>query len=81
LIKSYKRASMEKDEPKAKVMSATDVWEDAREIASLIKKNLMKAEPVVKIQIPLSTFISAVENLSREELLILSKRIEARLAV
>ncbi len=67
-------------EPKARVMSATDVWEDAREIASLIKKNLLKAEPVVKIQIPLSTFISAVENLSREELLILSKCIEARLA-
>jgi hypothetical protein len=68
-------------EPKAKVMSANDVWEDAREIASLIKKNLLKAEPVVKIQIPLSAFISAVENLSREELLILSKRIEARLSV
>jgi len=68
-------------EPKARVMSATDVWEDAREIASLIKKNLLKAEPVVKLQIPLSTFMSAVENLNREELLILSKRIEAKLAV
>jgi hypothetical protein len=68
-------------EPKASVMSAADVWEDAREMALLIKKNVLKAEPVVKIQIPLSTFMSAVENLSREELLILNKRIEARLAV
>ncbi len=68
-------------EPRARVMSAADVWEDAREIAFLIKKNLLKAEPAVKIQIPFSAFMSAVENLKREELLLLSKRIEARLAV
>jgi len=68
-------------EPKARVMSATDVWEDAREIASLIKKNVQRSEPVVKLQVPLSMFMSAVENLNRDELLILSRRIDAKLAV
>lgn len=68
-------------EAKARVMSATDVWEDAQGIAALIKKNLQKSEPVVKLQVPLSLFMSAVENLNREELLILSRRINAKLAV
>jgi hypothetical protein len=67
-------------EPKAKVMSASDVWNDAREIASVLKQNILKAEPMVRLQIPLSTFLSAVENLNREELLLLHKRIETRLA-
>ena len=67
-------------EPKAKVMSATDVWNDAQEIASLLKHNLQTAEPMVRFQMPLSTFLNAVENLDHEELLILQKHIETRLA-
>ena len=47
-------------EPKAKVMSASDVWNDAQEIASVLKQNILKAEPMVPLQIPLSTFLSAV---------------------
>lgn len=66
---------------KARVMSANDVWEDAQEIALLIKKNLQKSDPVVKLQVPLSMFMSAVENLNREELLMLSRRIDEKLAV
>lgn len=68
-------------EPKARVMSAHEVWDDAREIAQALKKNLLIAEPVVRLQIPLSTFMSAIENLSHEELLILNERIEAKLAI
>ncbi len=67
-------------EPKAKVMSASDVWEDAQEITSVLKQNLLREEPMVRLQIPLSTLLSAIEKLSSEELLILYKRIEARLA-
>jgi len=67
-------------EPKAKVMSATDVWYDAKEIASVLKHNLLESEPMVRFQIPLSTFLNAVEKLDREELLILQKHIETRLA-
>lgn len=68
-------------EPKAKVMSAADVWNDAQQIATVLKQNLMKAEPVVRLQIPLSAFLTALDNLDRDELVILHKRVEQRLAV
>jgi hypothetical protein len=66
-------------EPEAKVMSAAEVWEDAQEIAEVLRQNLLKAEPVVRLQVPLSVFLSAVDEFSREELLILRQRIEERL--
>jgi hypothetical protein len=66
-------------EPGAKIMNATDVWNDAREIASVLKHNLLESEPTVRFQIPWSTFLNAVENLNREELLLLQKRIKTRL--
>ena len=67
-------------EPEADVMSAADVWEDAQQVAQVLQQNLRKAEPVVRLQIPLSSFLSALDNLSREELMVLHKRVEERLA-
>jgi hypothetical protein len=55
-------------------------YQPGREIASLLRHNLLESEPMVRFQIPLSTFLNAVENLNREELLILQKHIETRLA-
>jgi hypothetical protein len=75
-----KMATKSTHEPRAKLMSASDVWDDAREIASVLRHNLLESEPMVRFQIPLSTFLNAVENLDREELLILQKHIETRLA-
>lgn len=66
-------------EPKAKVMSAADVWDDARQVTGVQRKNLMKVEPEVRLQIPLSVFLSALDNFSRDELIILHKHIEERL--
>ena len=68
-------------EPKAQVMSAEDVWEDARQIAEVLKQNLSQAEPVIHLDIPLSSFLSALDALNRDELALLHKRIEERLAV
>jgi hypothetical protein len=68
-------------EPKAKVMSAADAWDDAQQIATVLKQNLMKAEPVVRLQIPLSAFLIALDNLNHDELVILHKRVEQHLAV
>ncbi len=68
-------------EPKARVMSAADVWDDAQQVTAVLKQNLMKAEPVVRLQIPLSAFLSALDNLNRDELVILHKRVEQRLAI
>jgi len=67
-------------EPKARVMSAVDAWDDAQQIATVLK-NLVKAEPVVRLQIPLSVFLAALDNLDHDELVILHKRVEQRLAV
>jgi len=68
-------------EPKAKVMSAAEVWEDAQQIAEVLRRNLLKAEPTVGLRVPLSVFLSALDDLSREELVILRKRVDERLAI
>lgn len=67
--------------PEANVMSAKDVWDDAQQIAEVLKQNLLQTESVVHIDIPLSSFLSALDSLTRDELEILHKRIEKRLAV
>jgi hypothetical protein len=67
-------------EPEAKVMSAADVWDDAQQIADVLRQNLLKAEPIVKLQIPLSIFLAAVDDFSPDELILLRRRIDERLA-
>lgn len=67
-------------EPEAAVMSAAEVWEDAQAVADVLRMNLLKAEPVVKFQIPLSIFLSALDEFSRDELILLRHRVEERLA-
>ena len=66
-------------EPKAQVMPAADVWEDAQQITTVLRRNFLKAEPVVRLPIPLSLFLSALDNFSREELLIVRQHLEERL--
>jgi len=61
-------------------MSAAEVWEDAQTVAEVLRMNLLKAEPVVKFQIPLSIFLSALDEFSRDELILLRHRVEERLA-
>lgn len=67
-------------EPKAKVMSAAEAWEDSQQILMALRQNLREAEPLVGLQIPLSVLLSAVDNLKRDELVILQKRVKTRLA-
>ena len=68
-------------EPEAEVMSAEDVWADAQQIADVLRQNLFRVEPMVGVQIPLSAFLSALNNLNRDELLALRSRVEELLAV
>lgn len=67
-------------EPNATLMSASDVWEDAQTIANVLRKNLLKAEPVIRLPIPLSVFLSALDSFGHDELLILHQRVEEKLA-
>jgi hypothetical protein len=67
-------------EPEAKVMSAADVWDDAQQIADVLWQNLLKTEPIVRLQVPLYVFLSALDSLNRDELMILHQRVEQQLA-
>lgn len=67
-------------EPEAEVMSANDVWNDALQLADVLRQNLLKTEPIVRLQIPFSFFLSVLEEFDREELVILRQRVEDRLA-
>jgi hypothetical protein len=67
-------------EPEAKLMSAADVWDDAQQIAEVLRHNLLKAEPAVQLHVPLSIFLSALDSLNRDELALLRQRVEERLA-
>ena len=68
-------------EPDAKVMSAADVWDDAQQIADVLRQNLSRAEPVVRLQIPFSASLSALDSFDRDELVILRQCVEERLGV
>ncbi len=67
-------------EPEAEVMSATDVLEDAQELGALLQSNLAREERVVRLEIPFSILLSALDHLSRDELTFLQKRLTDRLA-
>lgn len=68
-------------EPKAPMMSAEDVWDDALQVADVLRQNLLKNERIVRLQVPFSFFLSALESFDREELVVLRQRVEERLAV
>jgi len=68
-------------EPEAKVMGASEVRDDAQQIADVLRRNLLKTEPVVRLQIPFSAFLTALDNFNRDELVVLRQRVEERLTV
>jgi len=67
-------------ESKAKLMRAAEVWDDAQQVAAVLRQNLLESEPVVRLQIPLSAYLSALDSFSHYELMILRERVEERLA-
>ncbi len=67
-------------ESNAQVMGVAEVGLDAQRIANVLQENLLATEPMVKLQIPLSVFLSALDSLNREELILLRERVEERLA-
>lgn len=67
-------------EAEATLMSADDVWEDAQLLADLLESNELRSEPKTRLQMPLSAFLSALEQFTREELTIVGQRVEERLA-
>jgi len=43
-------------------------------------RHLLRSEPMARVQIPFSLFLSALEEFNREELVLLRQRVEERLA-
>jgi hypothetical protein len=68
-------------EPDAPMMSAEDVWNDAQQLNDVLRQNLLKAEPVVHLDVPLSFFLSALDTLNRDDLIALDNHIKQRLAI
>ncbi|MEK7250300.1 MAG: hypothetical protein AAB209_07760 [Bacteroidota bacterium] len=66
-------------EPRARLMSADDVRADAEELVEVLRAKPSKNESVVRLQIPFSTLLSAVDQLRRHELALLQKRVGERL--
>ena len=54
--------------------------DDAQQIADVLRQNLLRAEPIVRLPIPFSAFLFALDGLSRNELVLLRQRVEERLA-
>lgn len=67
-------------EPTAEVMNAAEVWEDAQQLAEVLQQNVWKAEPVVKLPIPLSVLLSLLDNLGWKDLMQLRQHVEKRLS-
>ena len=66
-------------EPDEEVMDAEDVWNDAQDLAGLLRQNLSQTEPVIQLQIPLSVLFAAVNGLNQEELQLLKEHVEDRI--
>lgn len=67
-------------EPNAKLMPAAEVRDDAQQLAAVLRKNMLKAEPMVRLQIPLSLFLSALDSFDRSELELVQQRVQEKLA-
>ncbi|MDM8552416.1 hypothetical protein QUF72_20185 [Desulfobacterales bacterium HSG2] len=68
-------------EPEEKMMSASDVWDDAQRIKELLQQNVSKQESVVQLRVPLSSLLTAIDSLSQNELIVLHRHIQERLAI
>ncbi|MEM7533222.1 MAG: hypothetical protein AAF639_13660 [Chloroflexota bacterium] len=67
-------------EPDAELMSAEEAWEDAQLLSRLRARRRAKKDSIIQVPIPFSVFISALEQFSRDELLLAHQRIQERLA-
>lgn len=66
-------------EPDAEVMNAEDIWNDARQLAEALRQNALNVESVVRLPIPFSVLLSALDELTHDELTLLQQRVEERL--
>ncbi len=66
-------------EPEAELMSAADVWDDSQRLAEVLRRNASESHRV-RLEIPLTNYLAALDELSHDELVMLREQVEERLA-
>ncbi len=64
----------------ADVMSASDASNDAQRLAGVLQNGPLKSDRSVRLRIPLSAYLSGLDDLSHDDLVMLRERVEQRLA-
>ncbi|MBE2239818.1 MAG: hypothetical protein IAE81_18680 [Caldilineaceae bacterium] len=72
--------SKQAHEPEAPVMDANDVWEDAKRLAQARRQVNNVASAVIRMQVPLSAFLAALDEFDHDELILVRQRVEEMLA-
>jgi len=61
-------------------MDANDVWEDAKRLAQARRQVNNVASAVIRMQVPLSAFLAALDEFDHDELILVRQRVEEMLA-
>ncbi len=66
-------------ETSAKLMSAADTIADANRLNELFREQALRSAPAVELRIPLSSFLAALDQFPRKDLLEVKQKLEERL--
>ena len=66
-------------EPAAKLMPAADAVADADRLKELFIERALRSAPAVEVRIPLASFLAALDQFPRKDLLEVKKKLEERL--
>ena len=66
-------------EPSAKMMSAADTMADANRLKELFAERALRSARAVEVRIPLASFLAALDQFPRKDLLEVKQRLEQRL--
>lgn len=67
-------------EPEAQVMTAAEVWDDAHQVARVLRRRSQEDQRVVHLRVSLATLLSALDELEPDELMMVRERVQKRLA-
>ncbi len=66
-------------EPAAKLMSAADTIADANRLKELFREQALRSAPAIEMRIPLASFLAALDQFPRKDLLEVKQKLEERL--
>ena len=68
-------------EPFSKLMSAADSIADANRLKELFREQALRSAPAIELRIPLASFLAALDQFPRKDLLEVKQKLEERLMV